>query len=200
MPLADLDPLLGILAEHFGEPVTWRWGCFLGRLRIDPFTVPLSGTTAGVGVTETWLYAERAAIPRGPGETLPDVGAVLAFRDRCWEIVEAGDDDLGERAFRLIPFQRDPAELDPDAPDAPPLIPPDELRRPGRPSRRDEIERAYASLAPRLPPDASAGQVFAAIRRALTGRAEESPGLSDQTLRKIVGRLRPASAEPLAGA
>lgn len=176
MPLSDFDPLLGILAEAFGTPVGWAGGTFPGRFNIEPFTVTLPMTDSGIGETQTWLYCERAVIP-GPG--VPDIGTVLTIRGRRWEIVEAGEDDLGELAFRLIKYEGE----------EPAPIAAEDTRRPGRPSRREDIERVYARLERALSPGATAGQVFAAVRREITGDPAETPGLSDKTLRKIIGPL-----------
>jgi hypothetical protein len=178
---SDFAPLLGILAEAFGEPVAWAGTSWLGRFRIDPFVVSLPMTDAGIGETQTWLYCDRAAIH---APDMPDIGDVLTIRSRLWEIVEFGEDDLGELAFRLIKFEG-------EAPPAPGPTDQTDVRRPGRPSRREEIIETYRAIAAQLPRDAPASQVFATIRLALTGKNDpEAVGLSDKTLRKILAPLR----------
>jgi hypothetical protein len=102
LPLAEFSSLLKDLADHFGETAEWKAGTFVVRFRIDPFTVPLQPTDAGLYATQTWAYTEIAQIPRDPDGRLPDVQDLVSIRDWFWEIVEVGDDDLGERQFRLL--------------------------------------------------------------------------------------------------
>jgi hypothetical protein len=60
----------------------------------------------------------------------------------------------------------------------------------GRPTRRDDIERAYAAVAPRYDPATPLTHMYPAIRREITGRETPSKGLADKTLAKILGELR----------
>ncbi len=103
------------------------------------------------------------------------------IRGRGWEIVEAGEDDLGELSFRLIKYESAPAAvLDGDAN----AVRSECLRRPGRPSRRDEIVSAFAAvveagmidpsepLDPRLPGGAATDH---RQRRAVIGARRQNP-------------------------
>lgn len=196
MALSEFASLLGDLAIAFGEPVLWKGYSFPGRFRIDPFVVGLPETTQGIGTTETWLYCERAAIPGGGlglPSPAPDIGDVLIIRNRQFEIVEVGEDDLGELALRLIKygsaasFDAPPPPYQPE-PEPPPGERPKER---GRPTRREEIERAYAMVAEALDPQEPMTHVFPAVRRAITGSDAPAPGLTDKTLGKT---LRPLVA------
>lgn len=205
MPLTDFAPLLGELAAAFGEPAQWRGGTFVLRFRIDPFTVPLGVIDAGLNVTETWAYTEIAQVPRDADALLPSLGDTLLIRDWAWEIVEVGDDDIGERQFRLLRRERRPdtaPELDseqsasgdalsepPPPPWEEPRPPWPETRGPGRPSRRDEILAAYALVKARAPAGLALVRLFPEIRREITGKTQVSPGLGDKTLYKILAHL-----------
>lgn len=185
MALAEFAFLLGDLASAFGEPVQWQGATFPGRFRIDPFVVALPDIAGGIGVTETWLYCERAVIPGGRA---PDIGSVLMIRGRGWEVTEVGEDDLGELALRLIKHEGPvPAEAD---------QPQEQHRPPGRPTRREEIERAYQGLAGQIEPGAPLRRVIPAVRRAITGSAAPVPGLADKTLGKALGPLVAARRRP----
>jgi len=213
MPLSDFASLLSDLAIAFGEEVIWRGGKFIGRFRIDPFTVPLPATEAGLNTTETWLYSEIAQIPRDDDGRLPDQQDEFSIRGWSWEIVEIGDDDLGERQFRLLRREPAPPYVPPDEPlppgaESPP--PPFEVatyqteqaRGPGRPSRREDIERAYEVVVTRAAPGTPLARLYGPIRREITGRDAPSPGLSDKTIAALCGplyrrRARSSISQPL---
>lgn len=185
MALDEFNSLLGDLADAFGEPVQWQGRTFVGRFRIDPFVVPLPGMASGIGTTETWLYCERAVVLGGA----PDIGGVLTIRGRHWEIVEVGEDDLGELAFRLIKHEGGSVAATGDDDE--------QHRAPGRPTRREEIERAYETLAGQIDPAAPLSRVvFPAIRRAITGSPAPAPGLTDKTLGKALRPLVAARRKP----
>ena len=174
MALEDFATLLGDLGDTFGQTVTWGTREFPGRFRVEPFVVGLPGTDAGIGTTETWLFCERAAIPGGD---VPDIGAVLAIAGRGWEIVDVGEDDLGELAFRLIKYEGS-------------LPSPTEQRGKGRPSRREEIERAWVKVAPTIDPRTPLTRVYPAVRKVITGTEAPTPGLTDKTLGKTLRAVR----------
>jgi hypothetical protein len=195
--MSEFRFLLGDLARAFPEPAIWaNTGLpIIGRFRIDPFDVPLAGTNAGIGEVQTWFYCERAVIP---GVLVPDIGHVLIIRGRGWEIVEAGEDDLGELSYRLIKYAAAPAavlagaESGGDTNAAPVECPNGEIgRRPGRPSRRDEIVCAFAAVveAGAIDPGEPLTHVFPAVRQRITGTTAPSSGLGDKTLRKTLTPL-----------
>jgi hypothetical protein len=163
----------------------WQGQTIAGRFRIDPYDVPLVGTETGLGVIQTWFYCERAIIP---GPRIPELGDVLTIRGRGWEIVEGPlQDDLGELGYRLIKYEA--ADLAAAAP-APRARAVEQLRQPGRPTRRDDIERAFAALAESgIDPSRPMTEIFPAVRRQITGSAAPSPGLGDKTLRKTLAPL-----------
>jgi hypothetical protein len=156
----------------FGETAFWAGRVVDGRFDMDPSVVPLTGTEAGLGVSQTWFYC---AAWRAPPE--PAIEDVVVIRGVAWEIVEIGLDDIGELQIRLIKYA-----VPPEGPEA---------RGPGRPSRRDEVIRAYANVARGRDPRESLSRLFPPIRRAITGSTEPSRGLTDKTLAKILGPLRP---------
>ncbi len=187
--MSEFRFLLGDLARAFPEPAVWaNTGLpIIGRFRIDPFDVPLAGTNAGIGEVQTWFYCERAVIP---GVLVPDIGHVLTIRGRGWEIVEAGEDDLGELSYRLIKYEGAPAAvLDPATRRNAVAV--ERLRRPGRPSRRDEIVCAFAAVveAGAIDPGEPLTHVFPAVRQRITGTTAPSSGLGDKTLRKTLTPL-----------
>jgi len=189
--MSEFRFLLGDLARAFPEPAVWtNTGLpIIGRFRIDPFDVPLAGTNAGIGEVQTWFYCERAIIP---DVLVPDIGHVLVIRGRGWEIVEAGEDDLGELSFRLIKYDgggsavaADPANIDGNTTVV------ERLRRPGRPSRREEIVSAFAAVveAGAIDPGEPLSHIFPAVRQRITGNAAPQPGLGDRALRKTLTPL-----------
>lgn len=179
--------LLGDLAIHTGEAggALWQGQTIAGRFRIDPYDVPLVGTETGLGVIQTWFYCERAIIA---GPRIPELGDVLTIRGRGWEIVEGPlQDDLGELGYRLIKYEG--TDLAAAAPDLHARAV-EQLRQPGRPTRRDDIERAFAAVtAGGIDPDAPLTRLFPAVRQKITGNAAPSCGLGDRTLRKTLAPL-----------
>jgi hypothetical protein len=182
--MSEFRFLLGDLARAFPEPAIWaNTGLpIIGRFRIDPFDVPLTGTNAGIGEVQTWFYCERAIIP---GALMPDIGHVLTIRGRGWEIVEAGEDDLGELSFRLIKYESAPAAGAANAAAV------ERSRRPGRPSRRDEIVSAFDAVveAGAIDLGEPLSHIFPAVRQQITGNAAPQPGLGDRALRKTLTPL-----------
>jgi hypothetical protein len=190
--MSEFRFLLGDLARAFPEPAVWtNTGLpIIGRFRIDPFDVPLAGTNAGIGEVQTWFYCERAVTP---GLLSPDIGHVLVIRGRGWEIVEAGEDDLGELSYRLIKYESAPAAVlagaksggDANAAAV------ECLRRPGRPSRRDEIVSAFAAVveAGAIDPGEPLTHIFPVVRQRITGTTAPTSGLGDKTLRKTLTPL-----------
>jgi hypothetical protein len=185
MNWARMPGLLPALRNVFGEPAYWatpgsQLVSIVGRFRIDPYEVPLGGQSESLNVTQTWFYCDQADVPT-PAK--PRLGDNLTIRGQNWEIVEIAADDIGELGFRLVKVEDTLSSTDV------------EQRRPGRPSLRDEIERAYALVAPTLPPDAPLTAAYPAIRRTLTGSEAPSQGLTDKTLRKTLTPLRRQAGE-----
>jgi hypothetical protein len=183
--LSEFRFLLGDLARAFPEPAVWNGLAIVGRFRSDPFDVPLAGTNAGIAEVQTWFWCERAVIAAmTPG--MPRIGDLLIIRGRSWEIVEEGEDDLGELSFRLIKSDGPGLTADSEAADAA-----EEPRRPGRPSRRAEIVKAYEAVAASgtLNPAEPVSRVFGPVRAQIAGRAAPQPGLGDKTLRKTLAPL-----------
>src|SRR5271170_4674151 len=177
MALSILAPLLPALDAAFGEDCLWLGQRFIGRFISDPFTVPLAGSEQGLGVSQTWLYCIRERMPL---PVVPEIGAVITIRGREWEVVEAGEDDLGELQYRLIRFE---GAGSPD----PPLEEEEEAAersRPGRPSRRDEILIVYDEIMAtgRIDRTRPLSHIFPLIRLRLTGKSEPTLGLGDKTL------------------
>jgi hypothetical protein len=176
--------LLGDLAIHTGEAgrALWQGQTIAGRFRIDPYDVPLVGTETGLGVIQTWFYCERVIIA---GPRIPELGDVLTIRGRNWEIVEGPlQDDLGELGYRLIKYEGTPLGSPATRDDG------QRPRRPGRPSRRSEIERAFAAVAEGgIDPDRPMTEIFPAVRRQITGTSAPTSGLGDKTLRKTLAPL-----------
>lgn len=180
MTFARTPGLLTALRNVFGEPVLWRPPDspaplnFPGRFRIDPQDVSLDGQPEPLSTTQTWVYLDRADVRWA---TMPEQGDCLVIRGKSWEIVDVNEDDIGELAFRLLQIEMPPRGT----------VGP---RRPGRPSRRAEIEAAYDAVAAELPADAPLTSVFPTIRQAITGSARPSKGLTDKTLRKTLAPVR----------
>jgi hypothetical protein len=184
--LSEFRFLLGDLARAFPEPAVWNGLAIIGRFRSGPFDVPLAGTNAGIAEVQTWFWCERAVIAAmTPG--MPRIGDLLIIRGRSWEIVEEGEDDLGELSFRLIKSDGDlTAATHVDTADAA-----DKRRRPGRPSRRADILSAFEVVAAacRIDPAEPVSRVFGAVRAQITGCAAPQPGLGNKTLRKTLAPL-----------
>jgi hypothetical protein len=107
---------------------------------------------------------------------------------RGWEIVEHGEDDLGELSYRLIKYDAELIAVESEASGVNGEA--EGPRGPGRPSRRNEIMRAFAAVAEGgIDPDQPMTQVFPAVRRQITGSDAPSPGLGDKTLRKTLAPL-----------
>ena len=181
-----------------------------GRFRIDPFEVPLGGHDPGAGETQIWFYCDRATVP----QPWPVLGDLLTIRGQLYEIVQRDEDDIGEFGFRLIrqeigistvtsegaisgapevnPLRRpvQPETLyqmsDPRPPAALPV--PAAMRAAyGRPSRRVEIERAFhaAVAAGAVDPKRPLKELCAVMH----GRLGNGEGLSNRTIRRVVGGL-----------
>jgi hypothetical protein len=175
--------LLGDLAIHTGEAggALWQGQTIAGRFRIDPYDVPLVGTETGLGVIHTWFYCERAIIA---GPWIPELGDILTIRAHNWEIVEGPlQDDLGELGYRLIKYEAADLVAVADEPEMP--------RRPGRPSRKEEIVDAFKAVANAgvIDPERPMTEVFPAVRSRITGSSAPQRGLGDKTLRKTLAPL-----------
>lgn len=172
MTLAVLASLLPALDDGLGEPGSWLGHALRIRFLQDYTPLALQMTEQGMSQTQAWAYFDRGQLPAEAG--IPRLGDLLSLRGRSWEIVEFGEDDLGELQLRLIPFQASPLDEEP--------------RGPGRPSRRDDILAAYDALvaAKAIDPRRPLSHAFALVRRRLTGSAAPSPGLGDKTLQGVL--------------
>lgn len=186
MGMEDFQFLLNDLAVAFREDALWRDIVVPGRFRIDRFEAPLGGIEPGLGTTQTMFYCDRAVVPK----PWPTLGDHLTIRGQVYEIVERGEDDIGEFAFRLIKeelgistvtsegaFSRGGGQFSTGI----------DHNGPGRPTRRAEIVAAYTAAL-------NAGEIATTmplqeIMNAVRARIGNGQGLSDRTLRKILGGL-----------
>jgi hypothetical protein len=184
MGMEDFQHLLGDLATAFREDanaVAWLGVVVPGRFYINPQEVGLGDIEPGLGTTETKFYCDRAVVPK----PWPTIGDHLTIRGQDYEIVERDEDDLGEFAFRLIKLQLGISTVTSEGIYSGSAGVPVPHAGPGRPTRRAEIIAAYeAAVAAKLTsPTQPLHEVMAVIRQRLgNGR-----GLSDRTLRKILG-------------
>jgi hypothetical protein len=175
--------LLGDLAEHLGQYAYWNGIRFPGRFFVDAIEVPTSPVEPGVGTTESRFYCDRNQTPK----PWPTLGDLLTIRGQVYEIVERNEDDLGELAFRLIK-----QELGLSTATSEGLPVPTPHAAPGRPTRRDEIVAHYgAALGAKLISPTTPVHEIINILRPRIGNGQ---GLSDRTLRKIIGGLVRARA------
>ena len=188
MGMEDFQFLLNDLAVAFREDARWLNTTVAGRFRIDPFEAPLGAIDPGMGETLIWWYCDRAVMPK----PWPALGDHLTIREQVYEIVERGEDDIGEFAFRLIReeigistvtsegvFSRAGTFSTGEAGDA--------HRAPGRPSRRLEVVEAFntAVASGELDPTKPMPELMRAMRQ----RLGNGQGLSDKTLYRILGEL-----------
>jgi hypothetical protein len=113
----------------------------------------------------------------------PELGDHLTIREQVYEIVERGEDDLGEFDFRLIKEELGIATVTSEG-----ALANGEQRanNGGRPSRRGEIAEAFeAAVASGLDPARPLKELCAAIHH----RLGNGGGFSDRTLRRVVGEL-----------
>ena len=180
MTFARMGGLLTVLRNTFGEPALWTPPEatapieIIGRFRTDPVELPL-GEPDGVNTTQTWFFCDRADVPAGG--LLPVMGDTLSIRDECWEIVQIDEDDIGELAWRLL-------RTNEDRPGA--VV----SRGPGRPSRRADIEGAWAELAGQIDPATPLTRVSPVVRRAITGSDTPAKGLTDKTITRTLRDIR----------
>jgi hypothetical protein len=190
MGMEDFQFLLGDLATAFREDAgrtEWQGVVVPGRFYINPLEVGLGDIEPGLGTTETKFFCDRAVVPK----PWPDIGDLLTIRGQVYEIVERDEDDIGEFAFRLIKQEIGISTVTSEGvwsgnTEATPHA------GPGRPTRRGEIIAAYeaavaAGVVARTQP---LHQIVALIRP----RVGNGLGLSDRTLRKIIGELVRESA------
>ena len=182
MGMEDFQFLLGDLATAFREDARWRGVDIPGRFYRNPLEAPTGDLEPGVGVVETKFYCDRAVVPK----PWPTLGDTLVIRGQVYEIVTRDEDDLGEFEFRLIKQEIGLSTVTSEG--AYPPGPTPHLAGhigPGRPTRRAEIIAAYdAALAEQLvTPLHPVHEVIAVVRP----RLGNGTGLSDRTLRKILG-------------
>lgn len=230
MGMEDFQFLLGDLATAFREDALWSTvgpdgmifqpvATIAGRFRIDPFEVPLGGHDPGAGETQIWFYCDRAIVP----QPWPVLGDLLTIRGQLYEIVQRDEDDIGEFGFRLIrqeigistvtsegaisgapevnPLRR---PVQPETlyqmsdPRPPPAMPAAMRAANGRPSRRVEIVKAFdrAVAAGALDPARPLKELVAIMHQ----RLGNGGGLSNRTLRRVVGGLVRGRREHAGGA
>jgi hypothetical protein len=171
--------LLGDLAVHLGEPAgaLWNGQTVPGRFYVDPVEVGLGDIEPGLGTTTSKFYCDRARVP----QPWPTIGDHLFIRGQDYEIVERDEDDLGEFAFRMIKLEIGLSTVTSEGAYYP------EPQGPGRPTRRAEIVAAYESaVAAGL---VSRAQPLHEVVSIVRPRVGNGLGLSDRTLRKILGTL-----------
>jgi hypothetical protein len=107
MGVADFDHLLRDCRTAFGsnawpertppavaEPIR-------GRLRIDPFTVPLAPSENALSVTQTWFfYDARFDLPANVMP--PRQHDYLTINGVRYEVIDVQNDDLGESGLQLL--------------------------------------------------------------------------------------------------
>jgi hypothetical protein len=166
--------MLDDVAEHLGvaSGALWRGVKIPGRFLIDTYEQPLGGIEPGLGVTQIYFRCNRERVPR----PWPELGDHLTIREQVYEIVERGEDDLGEFDFRLIKEERGIRTVTSEG----------AVRANGRPSRRAEIVQAFeAAVASGLDPARPLKELCAIMHH----RLGNGGGFSDRTLRRVVGEL-----------
>lgn len=170
--------VLGDLAQHLGQWAYWNGVRFPGRFFDDPAMVSTMPVEPGLSTQEIRFDCARDATPT----PWPTIGDVLTIRQQVYEIVDRTLDDLGQFTFRLI---KQELGLRTVTSEGPPVISPHP--EPGRPSRRSEIVSHYTDalgskiISPTMP--------VHEIVNVLRPRIGNGTGLSDRTLRKIIGEL-----------
>jgi hypothetical protein len=177
--------MLHDLAVAFRKDTSWRGATVPGRFYIDPVEVGLGDIEPGLGTTTIKFYCDRTVVP----QPWPVLGDTLEIDGQTYEIVERDEDDIGEFGFRLIKQELGIASVTSETAYGPTPTPQEEPveRGPGRPTRREEVVTAYVNAlgANEISRVSPIVEIVGVIRQRL-GNGE---GLSDRTLRKIVGDL-----------
>jgi hypothetical protein len=184
MGMEDFQFLLHDLAVAFREDALWQNLPVAGRFYINPLEVGLGDIEPGLGTSDIKFYCDRAIVPK----PWPQIGDHLIIRAQVYEIVERDEDDIGEFAFRLIKAQLGISTVTSEGIYSGSSVPgPTPHAGPGRPTRRDEIATHYAAaLDARLVSPTTPIHEIIAILRPRLGNGQ---GLSDRTLRKVLGGL-----------
>jgi len=180
MGMEDFQYLLHDLAVAFREDAMWRSVRVPGRFYVNPLEVGTGDIEPGLGTTESKFYCDRAVVPK----PWPTLGDTLIIRNQTYEIVTRDEDDLGEFEFRLIKQELGISTVTSEGAYSPGPTP---HNGPGRPTRRDEIATHYAAAmgARLISPTTPIHEIIAILRP----RLGNGQGLSDRTLRKIIGGL-----------
>jgi len=188
--MEDFQFLLHDLAVAFQQDAYWRGVAVPGRFYIDPFVAPTAPIEPGVGVTQIMWHCDRLVMPK----PWPTLGDHLTINNQVYEIVERGEDDIGELAYRLIREElgisrvvSEGGNISTGTFSTGEAGTAHHHYAPGRPTRRRRIESAFedALAADEIDPEWSVQQIIDTMRP----RLGNGQGLRDKTLLKIVGRL-----------
>jgi hypothetical protein len=199
-----------------------------GRFRIDPFEAPLGGHEPGLGETQIWFYCDRAIVPKpwpvlGDLLTINDQVYEIVQRDEDdlgefgFRLIrqEIGISTVTSEGAINVPIVN-PLANGSTVPPPVAAAPPSALERGinsraellraglptrtwgnGRPSRRPEIAAAFeaAVAAGAINPERPLKELCAVMHQ----RLGNGGGLSNRTLRRVVGSLVRSRRQHVAG-